>query len=352
MYKKHLDTYLNDVDPSTQGGLKRDDAIWKLVDAVDTEDEWKGAKGKGKVRKTLRKLVNRENPTPRELDYNPDGEPEGQPKEGENRKQPEGIFTRLTYFSPYLFCSQFYLKMGTICFAFVFHDSIFSVYKSLENPTLANWNQLSFTFMVIAFVIQVLFGVIVGLTFGTSTPDNVLTSAYAEGAVFPAENVFSQIIQVAFSVVLLLTYPACIVISREFVESIMMLYRKPAVIGGKPQEIARITQLILASILVLLTVPFLFFPSAGELAEQVLDLVGSCACGYMAFILPSIVYWKVYGRTPAKGETRSMTDTIMPYAVLLLGVYSCLIAPGLTIAEWTGVFSTEMPHPPALKPEM
>merc|ERR1712000_489097 len=139
--------------------------------------------------------------------------------------------------------------------------------------------------MSVAFLLQVLFAMVIGLTFGTSIPDNVLTSSYDEGAVFPADNVFSQITQCAFSVVLLLTYPACIVICREFVESIMNLYREKGP-DGSPKEIARVTQLILASVLVLLTVPFLFFPSAGELADRTLDLVGSFACGYMAFVLP------------------------------------------------------------------
>merc|ERR1712098_500604 len=205
-----------------------------------------------------------------------------------------------------------------------------------KNPTSV-WRKTSIYFMLMIFFVQVLFAMVIGLTFGTSTPDNVLTSSYDEGAVFPADNVFSQIIQCAFSVVLLLTYPACIVICREFVESIMNLYREKGP-DGSPKEIARVTQLILASVLVLLTVPFLFFPSAGELADRTLDLVGSFACGYMAFVLPSFLYWKVYGRVPAKGEYRSWTDRVMPYAVLALGLYTCLLAPAMTIAEWAGVF--------------
>merc|ERR1712098_1009658 len=98
-----------------------------------------------------------------------------------------------------------------------------------------------------------------------------------------------------------------------------------------------VTQLIIASILVALTVPFLFFPGAGDLAEKTLDLVGSFACGYMAFVLPSILYWKVFGRVPEKGENRSLQDRIMPYAVLAFGFYTCLIAPALAIADWAGV---------------
>merc|ERR1711964_329729 len=184
-------------------------------------------------------MGNRENPRPMLLEYNAAGEPQGSPKQGENRLQPDGIFARLSHFSPYLFCNQFFLKIGVICFAFVFHDSIFSVYKQLKNPTEANWYKASVMFIPIIFVLQVLFGCFVGITFGTSTPDNVLTSSYEEGAVFPPENVFSQIIQIAFSIVLLLTYPACIVISREFVESIMMLYRRPAEIEWKDKAKVR-----------------------------------------------------------------------------------------------------------------
>merc|ERR1712098_406244 len=116
-----------------------------------------------------------------------------------------------------------------------------------KNPTSV-WRKTSIYFMLMIFFIQVLFAMVIGLTFGTSTPDNVLTSSYDEGAVFPADNVFSQIIQVAFSVVLLLTYPACIVITREYVESIIVLYKTPAADGSK--EVARMWQLVIASILV------------------------------------------------------------------------------------------------------
>jgi len=196
--------------------------------------------------------------------------------------------------------------------------------------------------MVTIFLIQVLFAMVIGLTFGTSTPDNVLTSSYDEGAVFPADNVFSQIIQIAFSVVLLLTYPACIVICREFVESIIVLYR-PRPDGSK--EVSRMWQYIISSILVALTVPFLFFPEAGEVADQVLDFVGGLACGYMAFVLPPILYWQVYGRTPVKGEKRSMTDRYLPYVVLALGIYTCAVAPIFTIMGWCGK-GWDMPHPP------
>merc|ERR1711964_295341 len=260
--------------------------------------------------------------------------------------QPRGLFNRLTYFSPYLFCANFYTKLGTICFAFVFHDSIFSVYKQLASPTTQSWYTTSMIFIILAFVIQVLFGGITALSFGTSTPDNVLTSSYGEGAVFPADNILSQIIQIAFSIVLLLTYPACIVICREFVESIMMLYRKPKDIGGQPQEISRFTQLLIASILVLLTVPFLFFEDAGDVAEQVLDLVGAFACGLMAFVLPSIVFWKMQEMYPELNKDLSTLDRIMPYAVLVLGVFTCLVAPVLQILEMAEVFSVEMPYPP------
>jgi len=259
-----------------------------------------------------------------------------------SNQQPRGLFNRLTYFSPYLFCANFYTKLGTICFAFVFHDSIFSVYKQLASPTTQSWYTTSMIFIILAFVIQVLFGGITALTFGTSTPDNVLTSAYDEGAVFPADNAFSQIIQIAFSIVLLLTYPACIVICREFVESIIVLYR-PRPDGSK--EVSRTWQLIIASILVVLTIPFLFFPDAGDVAEKVLDFVGGLACGYMAFVLPSILFWKVYGRTPTSDEKRSTTDRILPYVVFALGIYTCFIAPIFTIMDWCGKGS-EMPHPP------
>jgi amino acid permease len=336
VFQKHLDTYL----ASSQDVKAR----WQLVEAIDTEENFTQPL---KVRQSLRNLVNRENPEPREVEYNEQGVHTAEPEVGESRQQPPGMFQRLTFFSPYLFCKQFYLKLGTICFAFVFHDSIFSVYKSLEKPSLKSWKISSSMFMIMAFGIQVSFAIFVGLTFGTSTPDNVLTSSYSEGAVFPADNVFSQIIQCAFSVVLLLTYPACIVICREFVESIINLYREKGP-NGSPNEIARVTQLILASVLVLLTVPFLFFPGAGELADRTLDLVGSFACGYMAFVLPSFLYWKVYGLYPAKGEYRSWTDRVMPYAVLVLGFYTCLVAPALSIADWAGFSLGEMPHPPPL----
>jgi len=102
---------------------------------------------------------------------------------------------------------------------------------------------------------------------------------------------------------------------------------------------------------VILTVPFLFFPSAGEMAEQTLDFVGNVACGYMAFVLPIILYWKIYGFTPEKGEVRSMTDRVMPFLVLVLGFYTVVIATSFTVLEWCGVewVQAEMPHPPAIQ---
>lgn len=104
-------------------------------------------------------------------------------------------------------------------------------------------------------------------------------------------------------------------------------------------------QLIIASLLVVLTIPFLFSPEAGEMADKVLDFVGGLACGYMAFVLPSILYWKVYGRVPAQNEKRSCTDRYLPYVVFALGIYTCVIAPIFTILAWCGV-SWDMPHPP------
>jgi len=344
VYQKHMNAYLAAIAsiPATDR-VQRASAAWALVDAVDNEPGWADPL---KVRTSLRRLVNRENPKVKEAEYDSKGQLEKVNSETPSFEQPKGIFKRLTHFAPYLFCHQFFLKMGTICFSFVFHDSIFSVYKSLKEPTIPVFRSTSIMFMGFAFVIQVLFGCFIGLTFGTSTPTNVLTSSYSEGAVFPADNILSQIIQIAFSVVLLLTYPACIVICREFVESIIMLYRKPKDIGGQPQEISRITQLIIASILVLLTVPFLFFQDAGEVAEQVLDLVGAFACGLMAFVLPSIVFWKTAVLYPDLNKNLSMTDRIMPYAVLVLGAYTCLVAPILQILELAGFFSVEMPLPP------
>jgi len=346
VYEKHMNAYLS-ATSSNPTKDQRAAAAWALVDAVDAESGWKDAL---KVRSALRKLVNRENPNTRLAEYVTMGKDKGKLEKVEAEhpsfQQPEGFFTRMTYFSPYLFCHQFFLKVGTICFSFVFHDSIFSVYKSMTKPTIASWKSTSTMFMIMAFVIQVLFGCFIGLTFGTSTPSNVLTSSYGEGAVFPADNILSQIIQIAFSIVLLLTYPACIVICREFVESIMMLYRKPKDIGGQPQEISRFTQLLIASILVLLTVPFLFFEDAGDVAEQVLDLVGAFACGLMAFVLPSIVFWKMQEMYPELNKDLSTLDRIMPYAVLVLGVFTCLVAPVLQILEMAEVFSVEMPYPP------
>jgi amino acid permease len=301
-----------------------------------------------KVREALRALVNRENTEPRLVEYTDEGEHKPKDEKSKDDKplsnqQPPGVFKRLTYFSPYLFCSQFYTKLGTISFSFVFHDSLFSVYKQLKTPNLSNWWTTSTIFIVIIFAIQILFGCIIGLTFGTSTPNNVLTSSYDEGAVFPADNVFAMVIQIGFSISLLLTYPACMVVCREYVESIIVLYKTPAVDGSK--EMGRMIQLIVASVLVLLTVPFLFFPDAGAVVDDVLDFVGGLAAGYMAFVLPIILFWKVYGRVPVKGETRRTRDRIVPYVVLVLGFYGCIVAPIFTIAGWCGV-SYDMPHPP------
>merc|ERR1711964_237212 len=56
--------------------------------------------------------------------------------------------------------------------------------------------------------------------------------------------------------------------------------------------------------------------------------------------------------TTERGEAK-YDGTVMPYAVLALGVYTCLLAPAMTIAEWMGVFQSEMPYPPPLaKAEM
>jgi len=231
--------------------------------------------------------------------------------------------------------------------------------------------------MAMIFGVQMLFAVVVALTFGIFCPANVLTSDYGDAPIFPPESWLTQTVQVLFSCVLLLTYPGCIVIAREYCESLWVLYAKNrdgvdfdaeeedeapndnadadnenAQDGEKPlgkYEVSRSVQIIIAGVLVALTAPFLLSPSAGDLADQVLDFVGNFACGFMAFVLPSLCYWSVYGFYPGPKEERALIDRVLPIVICVFGCFGCIAAFFDPIHKLTGwsLLGNSMPGAPS-----
>merc|ERR1712093_1972 len=177
------------------------------------------------------------------------------------------------------------------------------------------------------FTSQVIFSVFVAMLFGTELPDNVLTADAKSLPVFPLRNTLTGIIQVAFSVVLMLTYPGVVILCRGYAESVIVLYRAPK--DGKDEvdlsgeALNPWTSRAIALTLVGSTLPFIFAPDVGAMASSIMDIFGALACGTMAFVLPSLCYYGVYGFDKKKHE-------ILPMLILIVG---CLIVICCPILE-------------------
>merc|ERR1712098_131115 len=225
----------------------------------------------------------------------------------------------------------------------------------MGEPTVGSWKSTSLIALSMITIIQVLFGLLVGARFGINFPRNVLTSDFGEAPVFDPNSTITIIVQFLFSLVLLLTYPGCILIAREYCESIWVLFAKsrdgldlnedepePELDeNGEPlpgkYEVSRCSQIIIAAVLVLLTAPFLFFPEAGVMCDNILDMVGGFACGFMAFVLPSLCFWAVYGFCAAEGENRDCMDKVLPLIIFIFGCCGCLLQLFNMVNEFGGL---------------
>merc|ERR1711964_656604 len=96
-----------------------------------------------------------------------------------------GMWKRMTDKSnPYLWFRGFWLNLGTLMFTFVYHDSAFSVYKQLAKPSVSAWKKTSLIAIGLIFAIQMSFGAMCTMRFGTDVPSNVLTASWSDSPVF------------------------------------------------------------------------------------------------------------------------------------------------------------------------
>merc|ERR1712098_330054 len=137
------------------------------------------------------------------------------------KEQPKG-WRKMKFFKPYLFNPGFVTRIGTIMFGFVFNDSLFSIYNSLETPSRKVWKKTSIMGLSFMWLFSVVFPIICVMAFGTNLPENILTSDPHDLPVFPLKSRMAEIMQIAFGIVLMLTYPIISIITREYIESVII----------------------------------------------------------------------------------------------------------------------------------
>merc|ERR1712098_453906 len=75
------------------------------------------------------------------------------------------------------------------------------------------------------------------------------------------------------------------------------------------------------------------------MASSIMDIFGALACGTMAFVLPSLCYYGVYGFDKKKHE-------ILPMLILIVGCLIVICCPILEALSLANVISMEGELPP------
>merc|ERR1712098_929122 len=172
---------------------------------------------------------------------------------------------------------------------------------------------------------------------GTSDPHDL--------PVFPLKSRMAEIMQIAFGIVLMLTYPIISIITREYIESVIIQCQSGSpkntnIEAESPEkeeerEVSNTTSAIITLVLMATIIPFIFCGSAAWLAEHLLDIIGGLASGSLGFVFPSILFWKVFGWKDESGE-RSCKDRVLPMAILVFGGLAVVFCPLLSILEMCG----------------
>merc|ERR1712093_965285 len=159
----------------------------------------------------------------------------------------------------------------------------------------------------------------------------------------------AEVMEIAFGIVLMLTYPIVSIITREYVESIILECRSktaendveaecPAEKSDSEREVSTTTSIIITLVLMATIIPFLFCSNAAKLADSLLDIVGGLASGSLGFVFPIILFWKVFGWKDESGE-RSCKDKVLPLLIIVFGGLAVVCCPILSIGEMVGSFS-------------
>merc|ERR1711964_106472 len=161
-------------------------------------------------------------------------------------------------------------------------------------------------------------------------------------------------VQICFSIILMLTYPVCLVLCREYVESIIVLVKAPksegktVSIDPEDMNFNRVTSMIIALVLMGLTLPFLFNDAMADFADASLEVFGSAACGIMAFVMPPFLYWKVFGWSDTTGK-RSFSDKYLTWAIFVAGIIITVAGTLIGILDAAEVIKS-WPQAPQMTP--
>lgn len=132
-------------------------------------------------------------------------------------------------------------------------------------------------------------------------------------------------IRLLFGILLILTYPICNVLCREYVEAVMKKLQ------GKSSdaEYSWVTRWVITIIVVTLSIVIIFL-GGGDRAGQWVDLAGGLGAGMIAFFLPSIIFFKVFGFQKVKEETYAVVASGEASACAKISAVSRLTLPIIT----------------------
>lgn len=195
--------------------------------------------------------------------------------------------------------SKWWLQLGTLMFAMVYHDSAFPIYKSMSEPTLATWKRASGIGIGIISTVHIAFGLFAYLIFRGNLPDMILTADPVKAA-FPC-NIWTSIVRLVFGILLVLTYPICSLLCRIYVEAVVFRLQGKGKSGEEPDYPWTVRWSITAIILAISMVVVL--TGGAEKADTFIEIAGGLGAGMIAFFLPSIVYLRVFGYQKIKSQT-------------------------------------------------
>merc|ERR1712098_277286 len=182
-------------------------------------------------------------------------------------------------------------KIGSVMFGFVYHYALFPVYKTLDTPNAQTWRKASKMGLSFMWVVEVVVPIVGGMGSGIDlAADNVLCTKHLDPE---SVSMMMKALQVAFGIVMLLSYPFQAVLSREYIESIVAQCqggeRDHEADAVEKDEISNTTSVVITLCVMGAHLPFLFSEDASHLAADLLDIVGSLASGSLGFVFPSIL---------------------------------------------------------------
>merc|ERR1712096_5370 len=232
----------------------------------------------------------------------------------------------------YLYNPRFFTRIGTLVMGFGTIVPMFSVYNTLETPsskTMKTTNKIGLSFI---WVVSILFPVVCSMGLGTGIPTNILDPGHND-------SMMSKVMQIAYGIVLLLTHPILCIISREYIESIVSQCLKGEVdledAREEKGEVSRQMSVAITLILMATHLPFLFLGDAGQLASDMIDIIGGLATTSLSFVFPSILFWKVFGWRDETGK-RSCKDRVLPLLILVFGLMAVVACPTMRVLQMCG----------------